>query len=98
MNIVISQALATGMPVLTTRHSGLPEQVQDGLNGFLVEEGDFAGLADRILCLIDEPSRVTELSARARDFVQARYDSPHLIEQQIAIYERLARRDPEAKA
>ena len=87
--MVISQALALGVPVLATRHSGLPEQVVDGLNGFLVEEGDFAALAERILRLLEHPELVTELSCAARPHVAERYGAARLIEQQIAAYEEL---------
>ena len=69
MNTVVSQALAVGVPVITTRHSGLPEQVIDGTNGFLVAEGDYVALAERILTIADHPDllpRLTQqLDARA---------------------------------
>ena len=58
MNTIISQALATGLPVITTRHSGLPDQVIDGKNGFLVDEGDFTSLAERIIYFMDHPGNL----------------------------------------
>ena len=55
MNLVITQALATGLPVITTRHSGLPDQVKDGVNGWLVDEGDYQTLAKKIVYFLDRP-------------------------------------------
>ena len=89
MNTIVSQALALGLPVVTTRHSGLPEQVTDGENGFLVSEGDFAALADRILELCEHPELVRALSERARERVRLRYNATTLIDEQIAQYRRL---------
>jgi len=45
---MVSDALALGLPVIATRHGGLPEQVIDGENGFVVDEGDYQALAERI--------------------------------------------------
>ena len=90
MNTVVSQALATGLPVITTRHSGLPEQVTDGENGFLVDEGDYRALAERILALAEQPDLLPELGARGRARVARDYNATILIERQIEVYRRLA--------
>ena len=49
---VIVEGAACGIPVVATRHSGIPEAVEDGATGFLVREGDPAGLAARIGALL----------------------------------------------
>lgn len=46
--VVILEAMAAGLPVVSTRHAGIPEEVEDGVTGFLVQEGDSIGMADRI--------------------------------------------------
>lgn len=46
--IVILEAMATGLPVVSTYHSGIPDMVDDGATGFLIEPHDAAGLADRL--------------------------------------------------
>ena len=90
MNTVVSQALATGLPVVTTRHSGLPEQVIDGQNGFLVDEGDYLALAERLLAIAENPEALPAMSERGREHVARNYDAATLIEQQIQAYERVA--------
>jgi len=89
MNVIISQALASGLPVITTRHSGLPEQVIDGKNGFLVDEGDYKALAERILYMIEHPEIWAKLGRFGRLHVEKNYNSKVLIERQVSIYERL---------
>jgi glycosyltransferase involved in cell wall biosynthesis len=49
--LAILEAMAEGLPVVSTIHAGIPEAVIDGETGFLVHEGDSAGMADRILWL-----------------------------------------------
>jgi glycosyltransferase involved in cell wall biosynthesis len=60
---VLSEAMAVGTPVVATRVDGLPEVVQDGVNGRLVEPGDPAALAAAVL---DVLSRRDEMGAAAR--------------------------------
>jgi len=89
MNVVVSQALASGIPVIASAHSGLPEQVIDGVTGALVPENDPAALAEKIQDLLDHPERWPVLGHAGRKHVEKCYDAQKLIEQQIADYERL---------
>jgi glycosyltransferase involved in cell wall biosynthesis len=91
LNTVISQALATGLPVITTRHSGLPDQVHDGVNGFLVNEADYEALAESILLFLRQPESWPAFSRAARAHVAAHYHSKVLVDQQIGWYEKLTR-------
>jgi glycosyltransferase involved in cell wall biosynthesis len=90
VNTVVSQALATGLPVITTRHSGLPEQVVDGKNGFLVDEGDYRALAERILAIAEHPELLPAMSEQGRKHVERHYNASTLIERQIEAYEQAA--------
>lgn len=53
--VAILEAMAHGLPVVSTRHAGIPEAVADGVSGYLVQEGDSAGMADRIVKLARDP-------------------------------------------
>ncbi|MGO8987302.1 MAG: glycosyltransferase family 4 protein [bacterium] len=52
MPTAILQALAAGLPIISTRAGGIPEVIQDGVHGFLVEPRNPAQLVDRILFLL----------------------------------------------
>ena len=93
MNTVISQALATGLPVITTTHSGLPDQVIDGHNGYLVNEGDYEALAEKILYFIDHPELWGRMSLNCRSHVQENYNSEKLIDAQIQYYNKVIDND-----
>jgi len=49
----IVEAMATGLPVVTTRHAGIPEMVRDGEDGFVVAERDVTAIAQALLTLVD---------------------------------------------
>ena len=66
-------AMAAGMPVVSTRHSDIPEIVIEGYNGFLAEENDvedFANCLRRILLF----EKFEELSTNARKHIESEFD------------------------
>lgn len=65
---VIMEAMAAGLPVVSTRIAGIPEMVVDGQTGYLVPERDPMALADRIGRLLDDPAgaRTMGQAGRAR--------------------------------
>lgn len=50
----ILEAMAAGLPVVSTHHAGIPEAVDDGVTGYLVRERDSIGMAGRIVALADD--------------------------------------------
>jgi glycosyltransferase involved in cell wall biosynthesis len=69
----ILEAMAAGLPVVSTRHSGIPEAVIAGESGWLVGEGDESGMAEAMLRLLTDPAEAARLGANARQRVAARY-------------------------
>ena len=56
MPVSIMEGMASGLPVVATHHSGIPEVVADGRSGFLVDEHDVDGLARRLSDLAADPN------------------------------------------
>ncbi len=80
------EAMAAGMPVVATRHGGIPEAVTHGEDGYLVAERDPAALADAIIALLSQPEVLRRFSANASESARARYGSPAAIAQLEACY------------
>lgn len=89
MTTAAIEALAMGIPCITTDHSGFPEQIDQGVNGYMVPEGDYKALAERILYLMNHPEDWPAMSRAARHSMEVKYDSKVLIQKQIAIYNSL---------
>jgi glycosyltransferase involved in cell wall biosynthesis len=53
--VVLLEAMAAGLPIITTGVGGIPDLIEDGVNGYLIEPGEPAALADRILELAAHP-------------------------------------------
>jgi colanic acid/amylovoran biosynthesis glycosyltransferase len=64
--LVLREAASSGMVPIATRHGGLPDSVDDGTTGFLVEERDVAAMAERLKQLFTDPALRTSLSQGAR--------------------------------
>jgi colanic acid/amylovoran biosynthesis glycosyltransferase len=72
--VVLMEALAMGLPVVSTRHSGIPELVVDGITGLLAPERDSQALADRISNLITMDGLANELRKNGREFVEENFE------------------------
>jgi glycosyltransferase involved in cell wall biosynthesis len=72
--VVLMEAMATGLPVVASRLSGIPELVTDGVSGLLVPPGDDAALADALASLAADPERRTRLGAAGRETVLRDFD------------------------
>jgi colanic acid/amylovoran/stewartan biosynthesis glycosyltransferase WcaL/AmsK/CpsK len=93
--VVLHEAMASGLPVISTRHTGIPEAVQDGESGFLVGERDINGIADRLTHLLKHPEARWEMGQRGRKHVEDFYNLDTQNDRLIQIYRLLA--DPQAR-
>ena len=71
--VAILEAGAAGLPVVATRHAGIPDVIVDGTTGILVEERDSAGMADAIIALARDRCRVEAMGLAARRHIAAHF-------------------------
>ena len=69
----VTEALWKGTPVVASNVGGLPIQIQDGLNGFLLEPNDTEGFAERIIDLLKNPRDRERLGQRGRETVREKF-------------------------
>ena len=62
------EAMSSGIPVIASRVGGFPLQVRDGVNGFLIEPGNFQQFHERIESIRQSPRLLGNLSRGAREF------------------------------
>lgn len=70
----ILEASASGLPVVSTMHAGIPEAVEDGVTGYLVPERDVEGMANRMKILLRDPKAAAEMGLRGREKVAREYN------------------------
>lgn len=78
---VIKEAMACGLPVISTFHSGIPELVIDGVTGCLVPERDAASLSDSLAYLIRHPEMCNDMGKAGRRQIEERFDIQRLNKQ-----------------
>lgn len=93
---VLKEAMASGMPVIGSRHAGIPELIEDGVTGHLVPERDEAALADALQRLAQAPGRWSAMGRAGRAKIERDYDIDRLNDRLAGLLENLIR--PEARA
>ena len=83
----VLEALSTGLPVVTTNVGGIPETIESGKNGFLVEPFNPKQFADRILYLLDHPAEASEMGSLARKTILERFDWRIVVKDVLKVYD-----------
>ena len=86
--VSIQEAFQAGAVVIASRIGGIPEMVQDGINGLLVEAGDESGIADAIERLRRSPELAAKLRASALETARL-YDMRFHVAHLTDAYQRL---------
>ncbi len=71
---ILKEALAAGVPVVTTRHAGVPELIIDGVNGYLVHEKAVIMLGRKTEELIKDQAAIEKFAHKGREFVEKYFD------------------------
>jgi colanic acid/amylovoran biosynthesis glycosyltransferase len=93
---VLKEAMASGMPVVGTRHAGIPELVEDGVSGLLVPERNQGALADALQRLALQPGQWAAMGRAGRAKIEMEYDIHRLNDRLAGLLENLIR--PEARS
>lgn len=92
--LAILEAMFHGCPAVSTRVGGIPEVVEDGATGLLVEPGDAAALSAALEALASDAPRRRAMGAAARERARALFSAERVVPLYEALYERHVRRPP----
>lgn len=87
--VAVMEASASGLPVIATRHAGIPEVVEHERTGLLVNEGDIDGMAEYIVRIADEPELATRLGKAGCEKINSDYTVKKNIQNVTEAIERL---------
>jgi len=85
--LVIPEAMAAGLPVVSTSVGGIPDVIEDGVTGILCPVDEDA-LRAGLLAMIRDPARAGRMGAKAREVSLALYSADRMLDDYIALYER----------
>jgi colanic acid/amylovoran biosynthesis glycosyltransferase len=83
---VLKEAMAMGMPVISTYHGGIPELVEDGVSGFLVSERDADAIAEKLKLLLEQSEQWEAMGRAGRACVETHYNLNRLSDELVTIY------------
>jgi glycosyltransferase involved in cell wall biosynthesis len=86
------EAMACGLPCVATWVSGSEDIIQQGMNGLLVEPGDYQGLAEALLTLMYSPERMQSYGCVARATIEAHYSIERVTDLYVELYQHIADR------
>jgi colanic acid/amylovoran biosynthesis glycosyltransferase len=87
--MVLADMAATGIPIISSQHSDIPELILDGETGLLANEKDVDGLATRLYWLADNTDQWEAMSRRAREHIEREFDTHTQAARLEAIYDSL---------
>jgi glycosyltransferase involved in cell wall biosynthesis len=87
--IVLIEAMASGLPVIATKVGGLPYVVQDGKNGFLIDEKDYQELANKITILKNNKKIRKKMSENALSTVRRYYRWDEISEKYLNLFSKV---------
>lgn len=86
---VLKEAMACGLPVVSTYHAGIPELVEDGVSGLLVPEGDVDQLVAKLAYLIKNRNQWKKMGKAGRKKVEQEYELEAVVDKLEKLFYRL---------
>ncbi len=94
----ILEAMRAGLPILASSVGGVPEAVEDGINGFLVPKGDVNTLRQRFLALVTDPGLRINMGNASRKRFENKFQLSIMVDQTLYVYNQVQKRlNPSSK-
>ncbi len=86
LGVILLQASAAGVPIVATRAGGIPEAVENGVNGLLVPPDDPRALASAVSALLGDTLRARALGEAGRERVRSLFSVERMVEGNLSVY------------
>jgi glycosyltransferase involved in cell wall biosynthesis len=90
--VVLLEAMASGKPLIGSKVGGIPMQIKEEWNGFLVEPGDVRQLVERILYLVENEGERIRMGENSRKLAKEKFDWERISERYLKVYEEIVKR------
>jgi glycosyltransferase involved in cell wall biosynthesis len=89
--VVLLEAMASGKPLIGSKVGGIPMQIREGWNGFLVKPGDVEQLAEKIRYLVENESERTKMGRNSKKLAEDEFDWEKIAGRYLKVYEEVSR-------
>ena len=87
--LVTVEAMACGKPVVGTNVGGIPDTIEDGVNGFLVEPRNPREIADKIVTLLQDPELRIEMGVKGAQIAETKFNLEKRLDKIVEFYSQL---------
>jgi trehalose synthase len=87
--LTVSEALWKGTPVVASRVGGIPLQIQDGVNGYLLEPDDYDGFANKIVEILKNPKIRDQVGKAGRETVKEKFLITRLLGDYLDVFQEM---------
>jgi glycosyltransferase involved in cell wall biosynthesis len=87
--LAIEEAMAVGVPVVTSNSCGMPYMVDQGKTGFLIDPNDTTDIADAVSRILSDKDLAESMSVTARKSARERFMASKVTEQTLAVYKQI---------
>jgi len=85
--LTMLESLASAKPIIVTNAGGMPEIIQDGINGYVIPMRDYEALGTRIVNLLDDENLRFRIGTTGRKFAELRFTKETMADNNLKIYE-----------
>ena len=90
LGVSLLQAAACGVPIIGTPVGGIPEIVRDGVNGYLVPPGDVEAIASRVIEILSDQSRLSQMGKAGRELVKKEFSISNMVDANFNVYNQMS--------
>jgi N-acetyl-alpha-D-glucosaminyl L-malate synthase BshA len=88
-NLTALESMTCGVPVISTKIGGMPEMIENGKEGYLLEVGDVKNMAEKSILLLSDEKLYKEISRNGRTKVREDFSESKIIPQYRALYKKI---------
>ncbi len=97
MPMAVIEGMAAGLPIISTNVGGIPELVNDGENGYLLNPGDVEGLSEKLARLVLDGQLCQQMGLRSREYALEKYSNTEYTDRLIRLYSDILSENSHAK-
>ena len=86
---VLVEAMAAGLPIISTNQGAISESVIDGENGFIVESNNANEIVEKIIYLLDNPEKRIEMAKKSKLFHSNKFSEINMVENLSTVFNKV---------